>query len=1255
MTESFNRKLGRLAQNVSGTGSITTNASTASAWQTARTITLGGDLSGSVSLDGSSNVSLTATVSGDSIVLGTDTTGNYVATVTAGSGITVSGSGTETASVTVSIDNTVATLTGSQTLTNKTISGADNTLSNIGNASLTNSSITINGTSTSLGGTRTLVTDDIAEDASPTNLWYTDARTRAAISVTDAGGDGSLSYVSGTGVITYTGPSASEVRAHFSAGTGVTITTGQIAIGQAVATTDNVTFAGVTADNVRVGVTAAGEIDTSAGNLTLDSTGGTTVMDDDVNVTGNLQIDGNLTVSGTTVTINATNLAVEDNMIYLNSGSTVTHPDLGFAGNYNDGTYRHAGLFRDESDGRWKFFHQYTPEPDASAYIDITHASFALAPVQASSFIGSVTGNVTGNASTATAWQTARTLSLTGDVTGTSAAFDGSGNISISTTIAADSVALGTDTTGNYVASITNGSYITGGNGGSEGATLTLAVDATSANTASKVVARDGNGDFSGRYIFGVHFNQSSPNDENPAIAAFWTNNSSDNYNRKATPAHVISQLGLLTTSNYSSYALPLSGGTVSGNFIVQNGYAQVVSGSITAANASTRGLIFDGNYTNGQFRHRIRKYDDGNGIPLYIDYAHATADSYTAIARFGGGGTYRELDVYGTFSATTVLQGSNQVLHAGNYSSYALPLSGGTLTGQLIVGATGTATSPTLRINTSSSSTFVHVQENIAANLTAGQHSIIVTGQATSTKNSGYIGYYWAGSGSNSNFVTIGHWGNDDLFRVYGDGTVSVGTNTVLHAGNYSSYAVPLGGGTMTAQLVLGAGGLGMNRSQTNNGIWFNSGTDTNHILWNDYYGGPGARGAAGSGFDGIKWNAYQGIHIRGGSAGAYNLIVAQNSSGATNDHTVTLYASNTARLQTSTSGVTITGDINMTGVINTTAAGGSILMRHSVSEVDAWIFMENAPNWGLYWKNAPSGQHTFGGYTSVGAELFGMSAANSSGNGVLTSNYVGATSAYAQWMLSNYTGYVWSASTVFAAGEMRAPIFYDSNDTAFYCDPNGTSRIGGIQITPADTGTTGNGIFFYGVTGDNPASYNHAAIVERLWGTNDQSELLLFKGNDPDASTIHDRVRIAATGRIVFHSTTVYQTYPTYISDAGTGNIAGSGYIYGNDLVMTGNVTAYSDVRLKTNITDITDALEKVLKIRGVTYNRIDVLDTKKRYAGVIAQEVEQVLPEVVSEDEEGMKNVAYGNMIGLLIEAIKEQQQEIELLKKHIKNSQ
>ena len=75
----------------------------------------------------------------------------------------------------------------------------------------------------------TKTTANLTEGA---NLYYTTARAdsdaKNAISVTDAGGDGSIAYNSGTGVITYTGPSASEVRAHFSAGTGIGISNGEI-------------------------------------------------------------------------------------------------------------------------------------------------------------------------------------------------------------------------------------------------------------------------------------------------------------------------------------------------------------------------------------------------------------------------------------------------------------------------------------------------------------------------------------------------------------------------------------------------------------------------------------------------------------------------------------------------------------------------------------------------------------------------------------------------------------------------------------------------------------------------------------------------------------------------------------------------------------------------------------------------------------------------------------------------------------------
>jgi hypothetical protein len=106
----------------------------------------------------------------------------------------------------------------------------------------------------------------------------------------------------------------------------------------------------------------------------------------------------------------------------------------------------------------------------------------------------------------------------------------------------------------------------------------------------------------------------------------------------------------------------------------------------------------------------------------------------------------------------------------------------------------------------------------------------------------------------------------------------------------------------------------------------------------------------------------------------------------------------------------------------------------------------------------------------------------------------------------------------------------------------------------------------------------------------------------------------------------------------------------VFKQNVVSTGDVTAYSDVNFKTNINTIGNALNKVNALRGVSYNRIDT-ETDKLKIGVIAQEIEEILPEVVSTDKDGVKSVAYGNIVGLLIEAIKEQQVQIDELKKQL----
>ena len=131
----------------------------------------------------------------------------------------------------------------------------------------------------------------------------------------------------------------------------------------------------------------------SNGNTSLNSY--TTSLNNAIQLTGStVSFLGDIVVYGTQSIINSTNLAVSDNLIYLNNDSQVTNPDLGIVGNYNDGTYAHSGIFRDASDGgAWKVFKGYTPEP--SGTIDTSHGTFALADFKAAAVTGtSFTGQI---------------------------------------------------------------------------------------------------------------------------------------------------------------------------------------------------------------------------------------------------------------------------------------------------------------------------------------------------------------------------------------------------------------------------------------------------------------------------------------------------------------------------------------------------------------------------------------------------------------------------------------------------------------------------------------------------------------------------------------------------------------------------------------------------------------------------------------------------------------------------------------------
>ena len=134
-------------------------------------------------------------------------------------------------------------------------------------------------------------------------------------------------------------------------------------------------------------------------------------------------------------------------------------------------------------------------------------------------------------------------------------------------------------------------------------------------------------------------------------------------------------------------------------------GHVRIVTGDITNTN-TTKGLMFDGNYETGQYRTRLRKDDKGGGIPLYIDSSEGTANSYTAIARFGSySGNAEKFEVFGTAKATT-FSGSGASL---------TNIPAGQLTGTVVAARLDTATTQSAGNNTTKIATTAFVSTAIS------------------------------------------------------------------------------------------------------------------------------------------------------------------------------------------------------------------------------------------------------------------------------------------------------------------------------------------------------------------------------------------------------------------------------------------------------------------------------------------------------------------------------------------------------------
>ncbi len=181
-------------------------------------------------------------------------------------------------------------------------------------------------------------------------------------------------------------------------------------------------------------------------------------------------------------------------------------------------------------------------------------------------------------------------------------------------------------------------------------------------------------------------------------------------------------------------------------------------------------------------------------------------------------------------------------------------------------------------------------------------------------------------------------------------------------------------------------------------------------------------------------------------------------------------------------------------------------------------------------------------------------------------------------------------------------------------------------------------------------------------------QDKDIIFRGNDGGTAITPFRLDMSAGGRALFYSDLLaLETAGQYIQMAGSSsNYWAIGSTGGNNspgtasttlsfhhydgsawdeelsldasgnLTADGNVTAYSDERLKDNIQTLENGLDKVNQLRGITYTR-----KEKENIGVVAQEVEKILPQIVltADDEMGTKSVDYSRLTAVLIEAVKE----------------
>jgi len=617
---------------------------------------------------------------------------------------------------------------------------------------------------------------------------------------------------------------------------------------------------------------------------------------------------------------------------------------------------------------------------------------------------------------------------------------------------------------------------------------------------------------------------------------------------------------------------------------------------------------------------------------------------------------------------------------------------------------------SPLLRFTGSASATFNWISSAMHSNLAAGETSVHLFGQAESSKNSGYIGYLYSGAGSDSNAVTIGHYASNHLVNVLANGNVGIGTTdpgqklqvngSIKIANTNNRLVFGTAGGTDRRALEGNTAGTLLQVGEGYSNTQIQSDAQVTGAI-------TAGEGIVVGGSSGYQIPVAYSVGNGSSTAGAIKIQLPQAMTNTMMMFTVRVYEYNTWE----PFDVTICGynydpndtwynvsawvDSNPNSDRNfTVRLGYDSTATRAVAYIgelnSTWTYPQV---WVTQWNGGHSNQganwhygyqvsfetSAFAGITQTitntqvnswarnGQNLFAVQSMGSGNVGIGTSSPV--PKFHLNYSNGSYgtdatSGFINQASSGRATQRIRsiaddaAELFFDINGGIRWdISARGSGSNYNLHFYPQAPTPVYNSVaahtFELQQNGNVIVTGNGSSGRLGVHTTNPQGALHVYNGSserflvtgdvhvqgstDLNINGTSRRLSFTAgtgTIRTTTANNLIFQTNSTTrftISNSGT-------------VTATGDVVAYSDERLKTNIETLDGS--KVYKMRGVTF-----IKDNQQGSGVIAQELEKVAPELVNNESE-YKSVAYGNLTGYLIEAIKELKTEIEELKKQIK---